>query len=130
MLVNHGSNTESRNNMGHTPLLSALLLLQSRPNNLATVEYLVNEVGVNVNAEGDDGRTSLHHAARMGILGILKMLVAKGAVIDRKNVGGFTALNAASFYGYSDVVMYLLQHGADANLASLEGWVGCARKAP
>lgn len=140
MLVSLGANAETRNNAGQTPLLSSILLLDSRPNNLATIEYLIQQVKVNVNAEGEDGRTrwvgaqmtlncmltfrlSLHHAARMGILGVVKMLVEHGAVVDRKNVGGFTPLNAASFYGYADVVSYLLDKGAHPNMESLEGWV-------
>jgi len=94
LLQSLGANMETRNNSGHTPVLSALLLLPGRSTNLATITYLIEEAKCNVNAEGEDGRTALHHAARMGELQVVKMLVEAGAVVDKKNVGGFTSLNA------------------------------------
>jgi euchromatic histone-lysine N-methyltransferase len=100
LLKSLGANMETRNNSGHTPVLSALLLFPQRASNLATVQYLIQEAKCNVNAEGEDGRTALHHAARMGELQIVKMLVEAGAVVEKKNVGGFTALNAGWFFWY------------------------------
>ncbi|KAI9024126.1 ankyrin repeat-containing domain protein [Hyaloraphidium curvatum] len=124
LLADLGANLESRNNAGHTPLLSAILLLPTKPGNLAVVEYLIKDTKANVNSEGEDGRTALHHACRLGELDITKMLVEDGAKVDSRNVAGFTPLNTASFYGQADIVEYLLDNGADPNLPSQEGWVG------
>ena len=54
---------------------------------LEAVKFLIEEVGVDVNAEDEDGSTALHHAASRGDVEMILYLVSKGAdpkVINRE----------------------------------------------
>ena len=50
---------------------------------LAAVKYLVEEVGVDVNAEDEDGNTAVHNAASRGDNEMIQYLVSKGADVKR-----------------------------------------------
>lgn len=68
------------------------------------------------------GFTPLHFAARQGFMEIVKTLVEAGADVNQLNPGDqSTALVVAIVNGYFDIGRYLLEHGADPNLASENG---------
>jgi len=58
---------------------------------------------------------TLHIAASMGNLGLVRDLVEQGADINKKDEFGHTALYSAADGGHLDVVDYLLHKGADIN---------------
>lgn len=56
-----------------------------------------------------EGNTALHKAASLGRIGVLKLLLERGASIDQKNKKGQTALLASN--GSTEIVKYLVELG-------------------
>jgi len=78
--------------------------------------------GADVNALDEEaGCTPLHAAASAGHLGIVRMFLAKGANVNAPDKGGKTALVDAAFKSRTQVVAFLLNHGADPNGAKSPG---------
>lgn len=63
---------------------------------LPAVTYLVEELGVDVNAVDADGNTAVHHAAARGDTGMILYLVSKGAVVTRINRAGQSTVDMAN----------------------------------
>jgi Ankyrin repeats (many copies) len=61
------------------------------------------ELGNDVNAKNMYGETPLHGAAFRGVNKIVEYLVAKGAVLDARDVHGWTPFTIASGISYGDV---------------------------
>jgi ankyrin repeat protein len=55
---------------------------------MAAVQYLVEDLGVDVNAVDHEGNTALHHAAARGDNDMIKYLVSKGANVKAVNREG------------------------------------------
>ncbi len=63
---------------------------------LAAVKFLVEEVGVDVNAEDEDGSTAVHNAASRGDNEMILYLVSKGADVKKVNRRGQTTVDMAN----------------------------------
>ncbi|MEZ5288008.1 MAG: ankyrin repeat domain-containing protein [Vicinamibacterales bacterium] len=63
---------------------------------LAAVKFLIEEVGVDVNAVDDDGNTAVHHAASRGDNEMILYLVSQGADVTRVNRRGLTTVDMAN----------------------------------
>ena len=63
---------------------------------LPAVKYLVDEVGVDVNAVDADGNTAVHHAAARGDNAMILYLVSKGAVVTKVNRAGQSTVDMAN----------------------------------
>jgi ankyrin repeat protein len=62
-------------------------------------------------------------ATQKGYLAVVKMLVEEGEVhLNTKTERGATALYMASSKGHTDIVAYLLEHGADHEIAFENGY--------
>ena len=92
---------------------------------LGIVELLL-ENGVSINARDTNYRedTVLHHAATTNqvCVGLLKMLIQKGADVNAVTKCGKTALHLAAALGYVDVTKVLIQNGADVNAIDRNGY--------
>ena len=66
-----------------------------------------------VNHRDEDGRTTLHHAARTGDLKQCRELVVRGADLEIRDNGGWTAVRRAASWGHLQTVKYLAEAGAD-----------------
>lgn len=75
----------------------------------------------NINQKDSYGWNFLMLASRQGDIGIVKLLLEKGAIIDEKDNTGSTALMFASYLGHISVVNLLLESGADVNLTNNNG---------
>jgi ankyrin repeat protein len=63
------------------------------------------------------GETALMFAARVGDLESLKLLVSAGGNVDDADAWGVSAATLAAHSGFTDVVLYLLDKGANPNAA-------------
>jgi ankyrin repeat protein len=63
---------------------------------LAAVKFLVEEVGLDVNAVDDDGNTAVHHAASRGDNEMILYLVSRGADVTKVNRAGLTTVDMAN----------------------------------
>ena len=63
---------------------------------LAAVKYLVEEHGLDVNAEDEDGNTAVHNAASRGDNEMIQYLVSKGADVKKVNRRGQTTVDLAN----------------------------------
>ena len=61
------------------------------------------------------GETALLFAARVGDLASAKLLLAAGANVNDKDAWGVSAMVLAAHSGFTEMVEYLLDQGADAN---------------
>lgn len=87
--------------------------------NVAMAKMLLSCKGVDVMDAGDEcGFTPLHFATSVDMA---KLLLSKGADINRPHVGGRTPLHAAIWLDHRDVAKYLIQYGADVNAACDHG---------
>ena len=63
---------------------------------MPAVKYLVEELGVDVNARDHEGNTALHHAAARGDNEMIQYLVSKGADVMVVNRAGETTVDMAN----------------------------------
>lgn len=63
---------------------------------LAAVQYLVDELGADVNAADHDGNTALHHAAARGDNEMIMFLVSRGANVKAVDREGRTTVDMAN----------------------------------
>ena len=63
---------------------------------MAAVKFLIEEVGVDVNAEDEDGNTAVHNAASRGDNEMINYLVSKGADVKKVNRRGQTTVDMAN----------------------------------
>ncbi len=87
---------------------------------MPAVKYLVEEIGVDVNAIDYEGNTVIHHAASRGDLEMIKYLVSKGADVTRVNRAGQTTIDLANgpvqrVQPFPETIAYLASLGAKNN---------------
>jgi ankyrin repeat protein len=62
------------------------------------------------------GKTALYHAAHNNRLAAVKLLVERGADVNRSDAVGTAALHRTSGQCSDELIQYLIDHGADAHL--------------
>jgi uncharacterized protein len=101
--------------------IPAALIWAARSGQPTAIDYLVKR-GADPNATGGvNGWTVLMHAIHKDQPRSVAALLRDGAQVNATVSGGRTALMMAAGYGYSDIVRMLLEHGADAHLATDSG---------
>ena len=72
--------------------------------------------GVNVDAKDPAwGDTALHKAAENGHRDVVALLLAKGADMNARTLGGWTPLHKAAWEGHQETVELLINEGAEVN---------------
>ena len=99
-----GADVDIRNRAGETPLMMAALKAE-----VDAVDALLAHGA----AVQKDGWSPLHYAATGGSAAIVKLLLARGAVLEARSPNGSTPLMMAARYGNEEAVDALLAAGAD-----------------
>jgi len=66
-------------------------------------------------------RTLLHLSAALGFHDLLRELITRGLVLDRRDIGGRTALHYATLYGHLRCAKFLIDGGADVQVRDEHG---------
>ncbi|KAL9632651.1 MAG: hypothetical protein Q9164_005185 [Protoblastenia rupestris] len=99
-----------------TPLLLAVIACRH-----LTVQYLISR-GANIRAENVVGDQPIHIACRKGYLRLVKIFLDAGVDIEtRESAHNETPLLKAASTGKTDVVMYLMEKGADTKAKTQHG---------
>ena len=97
-----------------------LLFKGARNGNEQDVQKAI-DFGVQVNRVSGDEDPPLILAARNGSMGVLRLLLDAGAIIDaRSSTRLETALYSAIFHGHEEAALLLLSAGANPNLAAAD----------
>ncbi len=153
-LLAHGASLDSADQEGNTPLhlaavqghadlLSCLLALATpeqlnrknqagespwllfSPSGNATLMAQFLDKGAAINRANQEGRTALYHAAALGDLDVVQLLLEKVAAVGlawlKANNNGTTPLWIACLNGHEAVVRLLLEHGASIDQADKSG---------
>lgn len=111
-------------------LLTHELLQQAGPNILFTAAKDGNvdlvqkilDIGIDVNISNEHTKSPLHIAASKGQTEVVKLLIEKGASIDKtESKFGSTPLALAALFNYTETVKVLLEHKADPNICNRHG---------
>jgi ankyrin repeat protein len=87
------------------------------------------EHGADANlAWGDAGEAPLHVAARRWDVELVELLVWHGADPSRRRADGRTAHTVAELFGNHDIATWLLAHGAEDELSTLDRFVACCAR--
>lgn len=111
-LIEKGADVNVEDNFGATPLMN-LVQSHDTTNRIAIFNILVDK-GADINAISRGGGSVLGYACENNQLEIVKILLVKGADVDRrKNNFANTPLMYAANGGYEAIVDLLLANGAD-----------------
>lgn len=108
-LLAKGSNINSADARGFTPLMHALNTFQTQ----AVPELL--QLGADPNARDFDGVTPLALCARNADAATMRLLIAAGAKIDPRDVAKDGVVRMALRYGSAEVFQLVLDAGLDVN---------------
>jgi ankyrin repeat protein len=79
-------------------------------------------------AWGEAGEAPLHVAARRWDVAMIELLVEHGADLSRRRADGYTAHALAELHGNHDIATWLVAHGAEDKLSTLDRFIAaCAR---
>lgn len=113
-LLRHGADPDPLEEHRRSPLRLAIT-----ENRIDVARLLLKTEGVNIDSVDFIDETPLSEACRRGQLGIVEELTQRGAVVDRPNDAGLTALHFAAQNGHVEVVKFLLDScRADINHCS------------
>jgi ankyrin repeat protein len=90
------------------------------------IESILDRDGRVMDSPDDQGKTALFHAAHNNRLAAVKLLVERGADVNRSDAVGIAALHRTSQECSDELIQYLIDHGADAHLCC---YVACGDQA-
>jgi ankyrin repeat protein len=80
------------------------------------IRSILDRDGSVIDTEDERGRTALFHAVRNNRLAAVKLLVERGADVNRSDAVGIAALHRTSQQCSDELIRYLIDHGANAHL--------------
>lgn len=87
------------------------------------IEDAMNQPDYNlpVDYQDDLGNSLLHIAVQNGNKRIAKLMLRRGAAINKQNLTGQTVLHYSHSYGFMELFQYLMSKGADDSLRNADG---------
>ncbi len=120
LLLDHGAQIEAKDDMGRTPLYSAIELI--RADDEAVVRLLLDR-GAQIEATDKYGATLLCVAAELGDVTVARLLLDRGALVEAKDFEGYTPLHlTAQHDGTVAVAQLLLDRGAQIEAKDFDGY--------
>ncbi len=111
-LVNvHKVDPHASGEVGFTPFLVACQL-----GHLDIARFCLTHTGADIHERSSNGLTALWLASRFNHLGLVELLLKKGAKVDAADNEGFTPLCMASKHGHLETVKLLLKAGANRHV--------------
>ena len=89
--------------------------------NINIINYLIDEIGIDVNKPNGDGNAPLSTAITWEKIEIVDILIRAGADVNKPNGNGDTPLSNASVFGNLRMVDILIRAGADVNKPNRAG---------
>ena len=86
--------------------------VQTACGNTRALNFLIRLSKDAVKDKDERARTLLYIASRSGFYDMCELLLEKGAYINEVQSTGSTPLHGAAYYGHTEIVELLLQHGA------------------
>ncbi|HEY3857123.1 MAG TPA: ankyrin repeat domain-containing protein [Verrucomicrobiae bacterium] len=105
-LLTQKANVNAKEKTGLTPLHWAAMKC------FRDMAELLLSKKAEVNSRSIDGRTPLDWAAAQDCKDVAELLLANKAKVNVKTYNGFTPLHTALFFGHTNLVNLLRQHGA------------------
>uniref|UniRef100_A0A3Q2QPX7 Ankyrin repeat domain-containing protein 16 n=1 Tax=Fundulus heteroclitus TaxID=8078 RepID=A0A3Q2QPX7_FUNHE len=99
-----------------------LLHYAARHGHLDIMEFLIKQLGADVEVYNNDYKRPLHEAASMGHEDCVSYLLQEGADVNSLKRADWTPLMMACTRTNLDVIKRLLSHGADPALRNKDGW--------
>ncbi|XP_077565469.1 ankyrin repeat domain-containing protein 16 isoform X1 [Stigmatopora nigra] len=94
----------------------------ARHGHLDILDYLLKEVGTNVEVYNNDYKRPLHEAASMSHLACVSYLLQMGAMVDSLKKADWTPLMMACTRRNLSVIRELMDYSADPFLKNKDGW--------
>ncbi|XP_051912167.1 ankyrin repeat domain-containing protein 16 [Hippocampus zosterae] len=94
----------------------------ARHGHLDILDFLVKEIGTDVEVYNNDYKRPLHEAASMGHLACVSYLLQEGAKVDSLKKADWTPLMMACTRRNLDVIRELIERSADPFLKNKDGW--------
>ncbi|NWZ71561.1 ANR16 protein, partial [Acrocephalus arundinaceus] len=100
----------------------SLLHYAARLGHWDVLEFLVREIGMDVEVANGDYKRPIHEAASMGHKECVAFLLERGASVDCLKKADWTPLMMACTRKNLEVIQTLVEHGANPLLRNKDGW--------
>ncbi|KAI8096259.1 ankyrin repeat-containing domain protein [Halteromyces radiatus] len=109
LLLEHGSDVNLKDTLGHTPLSNSLFA-----KSLPCTQLLI-DAGAALDTIDAQGNTLLHLAVSNQFSEVIPIFMERGVPVDQNNHRGLSPLAIAIGLGYGSIMTRLLEGGADVN---------------